>query len=403
MKSLFSAFLVFFLLNSPVFAQQQSRNQNTYDQAMIAFENENWELAESLLAQWISDHPGYTEAYWFRGQAFEQLGNYNRALSDFSSLLTLDPNYAEGYFARGRARYQLGQYEEAMVDFKKFLILPAGETSRILYRISPGEKGVSQITTAQTKNPAQVYYHLGLYSMELEEYAQAIDYYNLAIRYQPIEADFYVEKGKAYSNMAENDLAIEAFEKALELESGNLPAKQGLAIVNRGGDQELLHELTLVIEDSAANSQTYKQRGFYRMSNQDSEGALIDFSAALALDSTDMESYFYRGKLYSAQEKWPQAETNFSKAIELDPQNPDFFLGRGQARYRKGELDGALADFILAVSVEPQYATGYYHQGITYQRMGKTAEACPQFQKAKELGMVAAKEVWEKVCSETEN
>lgn len=386
-------------INSTLLAQEEENpKRDLFQTATFAFDSQDWENAERLLNTWITTNPRDAEAYWLRGQTFERLGNLDRALADFSILLTIDSEYAEAYFARGRVRYQLKQYESAMKDFQDFLVTPPGQTTRIIYRQGAGDLGVSQVMTAQSGNPAQAYYHLGLCSFELGEYDFSVDYFDLALESESENPDYYAEKGRTYLRVGENMLAIESFEEALSINPGHLPAKQGLAQVKEGGDLLLLEQLNQVISDSIANSQTYKQRGFYRMNHGDSIGAIADFSAAIALDEFDTESFYYRGKIYSGKKDWKKAECDFSAALELEEQNEGYLLARGQSRYLAGSLDGALADFTLFIAIEPSNPSGFYHRGITLQRMKRLSEACPDLLKASELGMEQAKAIWGKIC-----
>ncbi len=391
-------YLLLFLFSHTAFCFQKTPSGNPFQAGQAAFESQKWEDAQEYFDVWIQTHPLDQEALWLRGQAFENQGNLDRALSDFNALLTLNPLNAEALFERGRVRYQLKQYQEAIEDFENFLKTPPGETTRILYKIAPGDNAVSSITTVQTASQEDAYYHLGLCSIELQDFDFAILYLDEAILLNPDIPDFHAEKGRALARIGDNVPAIEAFELALELDPDHLPAKQGLALVKTGGDEVLQEQLDQVIADSAANSQTYKQRGFYRMNHDDDTGAIEDFSLAISMDSEDSESYFYRAKIYYRQKNWDLAEADFSDAITLEPENPDYFLARGQARYVSQNLEAAVADFTVTISLDPEFASGFYHRGIALQRMGKVREACPDLLKSMELGMVAGKVAWEKVC-----
>ena len=377
---------------------EENSKGELFQTASAAFNTQDWENAADLLSIWISANPRDVDAYWLRGQAWESLGNYDRALADFSILISLHSEFAEAYFARGRIRYQLSQYEAAIKDFQDFLVIPPGETNRITYRQGPGDQGVSQVITAQSENPSQAFYHMGLCSFELELYDAAVDYFDFALEYEPGNPDFHAEKGRSYLRIGENMLAISAFENALLIYPDHLPSKQGLAQVKEGGDLILLQQLNQVIADANANAQTYKQRGFYRMNHGDSLGAIEDFTAAIALDEFDTESFYYRGKIYTAKKDWNKAEHDFSAALALEDQNEGYLLARGQARYLGGALAGALADFTQVIAIDPGNPTGFYHRGITLQRMKRLTEACPDLFKATTLGMAQAKVVWEKIC-----
>lgn len=391
-------FVFLFFTSNLAFCFQKTTSIDSFQAGQNAFETQKWAEAQAYFDQWIQTHPGDQEALWLRGQAFENQGNLERALSDFNALLALNSRYAEALFERGRVRYQLKQYQEAIEDFENFLKTPPGETNRILYKIAPGDNAVSSITTVQTASQEDAYYHLGLCSIELEEYDFALLYLDEAILLNPKNADFHAEKGRALARLGDNVPAIEAYELALQLDPGHLPAKQGKALVKTGGDEVLQEQLDQVIADSAANSQTYKQRGFYRMNHDDFAGAIEDFTAAISMDTEDSESYFYRGKIYHRQKNWKMAEADFSDAIAIEPENTEYYLARGQARYVSLNLDAAVADFTVTISLDPEFASGFYHRGIALQRMGKIQEACPDLLKSMNLGMKEGEVAWEKVC-----
>lgn len=362
-------------------------------------EDEDNGKAFILFNSWLMDHPGDTEAYWYRAVLLEEFEQYETALADYNILLEMNPDRAEALMARGRVRFRLSQYDKAKEDFKAFLLAPPGETTQIIYRKSATGEGISQILTAQTGDQSQAFYHLGLCSIALEENEEAISYLDSAIYYNRGEADFYVEKGKAQAQLGEDELALESYERALEINPDHFLAIQQIAFLSENSDDEAQGELTRAILESApGNPDPYKQRGYFRLMNSDPEGAIEDFTEVLLLDPEDIETWFYRGKANASLKNWEDAETDYSNSLEIGGPNAEVFLARGQARYLSKKLDAALADFTLTIFHDQENPSGYYHRGITLQRIGNIAEACPDLLKAKEMGMEEAATVWEAVC-----
>lgn len=351
-----------------------------------------------LFNSWLMDHPDDTEAYWYRALLLEGFEQYETALADYNILLERNPDRSEALLARGRVRYRLGQYEKSKEDFKAFLIAPPGETTQINYRKSTTGGGVSQIFTAQTGNSAQAFFHLGLCSIALDENEEALSYLDSAIRYDPKESDFYVEKGKAFAQIGDKESAQKSFEKALELNPDHFLASQRMDFLTQNENEEALEELTRAIMEFPENPDPFKERGYFRLMNFDPEGAIEDFDQVLVLDPGDIETMYYRGKANASLKEWDKAETDYSLSIEVGGPNAEVFLARGQARYLSKKLDAALADFTLAIFNDQQNPSGYYHRGITLHRMGKISEACPDLLKAKDMGMEEATIAWEKVC-----
>lgn len=68
----------------------------------------------------------YTDAYIAynnRGVAYDDLGQYQRAIEDYNKAIRLKPNNADAYYNRGLAYKELGQYPRAIRDFDQAIRL----------------------------------------------------------------------------------------------------------------------------------------------------------------------------------------------------------------------------------------------------------------------------------------
>nr|MBS0038252.1 tetratricopeptide repeat protein [Saprospiraceae bacterium] len=55
---------------------------------------------------------------------------------------------------------------------------------------------------------------------------------------------------------------------------------------------------------------------------EDWSGALVDFTAAIVLDSAYTESYFSRGFVHWKMDEYEHAVENFQRGLDLDPAHP---------------------------------------------------------------------------------
>ena len=69
-------------------------------------------------------YPGYSLAYFWRGDAKENIGDYYGALSDYNILIQLDP-FVLNYLIRGNVKRMLGDREGACADVRKAESLPS--------------------------------------------------------------------------------------------------------------------------------------------------------------------------------------------------------------------------------------------------------------------------------------
>ena len=58
-------------------------------------------------------------AYNNRGTAYDDKGDYDRAIADFSKAIALDPKYVNAYYNRGVSYQHKGNRDQAILDYTK--------------------------------------------------------------------------------------------------------------------------------------------------------------------------------------------------------------------------------------------------------------------------------------------
>jgi Flp pilus assembly protein TadD len=86
----------------------------------------------------------------------------------------------------------------------------------------------------------------------------------------------------------------------------------------------------------------------------DYDGAIADYTKAIALGATDPATYYGRGRAKESKDDLDGAIADYTKVIELDPTNADAYNDRGFARESKGDLDGAAVDLNKAAKLKSQ-------------------------------------------------
>ena len=67
--------------------------------------------------------PDYPEAYYTRGHAHFQKGEYDPAIADYNQAIQLDPDNAQAYYKRGVTHENFGHPRLAMIDFEQAINL----------------------------------------------------------------------------------------------------------------------------------------------------------------------------------------------------------------------------------------------------------------------------------------
>ena len=152
----------------------------------------------------ISLKEDYAEAYKNRGVTYmKYIKDYERALSDFNRVLSLQPEEKGVYFLRGTLYGKMLKFEDAYQDYLRAL------------------EGIKA-------NP-WLYYNMGNCLLRMGRYNEAIESYTKAIELRADVPAFYHNRGLAYARQDLVKEALDDYNKALEL-----GPEDGKSIVIRG-------------------------------------------------------------------------------------------------------------------------------------------------------------------------
>lgn len=84
-----------------------------------AFLAKKWDEALNAFNKAIRLNPKNPEYFLYRGNVYDKLGNYEKAVVNYNSAVKLDPLYTEAYLNRGFAHNNLGEINKAIADIKK--------------------------------------------------------------------------------------------------------------------------------------------------------------------------------------------------------------------------------------------------------------------------------------------
>jgi len=199
-----------------------------------------WEKAIADFSKAIEIYPKWAVTYYNRGVAYEKLGEQQKSIVDYSAAIGIDPKYSEAYYNRGIVYGNMGQMELAMADFSKAV------------EIQPDYKNA--------------FYNRGVCYLSQGQWDKSIDDFTKVIEMDPNHAKSYSNRGAAWANLGEWDKAIADYSKALEMEP-NLAT-------------------------------TFNNRGNAYMNTGQFEKAMADYFAAIEIDSNFAEAKNNRDKAF---------------------------------------------------------------------------------------------------------
>ena len=143
----------------------------------------------------------------------EELKEYEQSIAKYNEAIALNPNDAEAYFNRGNVYQESSQYQLAINDYDRAIAIDS--------------------------NHVKAYYNRGNIYKNLKEYDRAIADYDRVITFDLSHAGAYSNRGDIYKEKEQYKLAIADYDKAIAINPNGIGAYLGLgAIYRKSGNIE---------------------------------------------------------------------------------------------------------------------------------------------------------------------
>ena len=164
------------------------------------------------------------EAYGNRGSIFAQQGKNSLALADYDKAIELDPTMGGLFFNRAQLYFEAGDYDRAMADYSKSIEIRPDHARSYHMRgqcfsfKQQLDAAIADYSKAIEIDPtvAVFYYDRAVDYLAKKEYIAAIADCTESIKLDPLYFRTYSLRGQAYLLKGENKNAIADFKKLLE-------------------------------------------------------------------------------------------------------------------------------------------------------------------------------------------
>jgi tetratricopeptide (TPR) repeat protein len=223
------------------------------------------------------------------------------------------------------------------------------------------------------KNLATAFYNRANAFRVKLEYDRAIADYTQAIKLDPKDYDFHVDRGWAYHLKGDFDRAIENHNEAIKLDRDNERAfiMRGAAWQRKGDYERAIKDNDEAIRINPKNASAYNIRGNDYRETLDYERALNDYNIALDIDPDDEVIFANRCFAQALARRYEAALKDCNEALRLRPADNWYALGRrGLVYLMMGENEKAVADFDAALKINPGNSNALYGRGVAKARLG---------------------------------
>jgi tetratricopeptide (TPR) repeat protein len=323
-------FLVYFAFAGTVllFTQCISEQDKTTQER---HENKPVEMLEQLdlLNRKISSEPRNPELFNDRALFYLNNHEYAEAFKDVTKAIELDSTNAryrltqsDVYLAMGRFQGSVEALERALdLDDKSALALvKLAELSIVFLDYQKALRYIDQALLIDELVP-QAYFLRGVVFLENADTIRAIRNFQQAIVVEQEFFDAHVQLGLLYAK-ARNELAIDYFNNALNIDPGNADVLYNLAMFYQeaGNYDKAIANYNIIIETDPDSFIAYFNLGFIHLVYLEDYASAIEFFTDAINNRNDYaEAYYNRGLAYELMLNVEASQSDYRKSLEYNP------------------------------------------------------------------------------------
>jgi len=329
---------------------------------------------------------------WIASSPDEQQ-TLKRAAANEAARVRQAPEDSEALYRLGLAYLKLGEPAKAVPPLRALVKknLAAVDATVLLARALrlSGEvdeaRSLLDAAIASLPGESALRSERGLLARWLNDNDGAIDAYRKAVELAPKDAELRFNLGEALHKRGKLDPAIASYREALNL-NPELAAAQvnlGKALADKGLYVDAKDVLTAAARKTLTDPEAHYNLAVLLMREDNVQLAIAEYERALAIDPRHALAHNNLGVALDGIGNHQRASEEFRKAIATDPRYVEAHFNLGLSYFRLGDNLRATRQFEKALELEPRQASDPYVQlGNLYLQQGKRDRAVEAFKRA---------------------
>lgn len=201
------------------------------------------------------------------------------------------------------------------------------------------------------------------------------------------DVEAWLNKGNALLNLNKPEEALDACNKAIEIEPENADAwyVKAEALFKLNKPKETLDACNRVIEIEPEDAGAWINKGNILGDLQRSESALMAFNVAIEIEPENASAFYGKGIVLINLKKYEDALDAYDKAIDINPAYAEAWINKGVILFDLKKYKDALEAFEKAIYVEPEMALAWLNKGNALLNLNKYRAALNAYNKAIEI------------------
>jgi tetratricopeptide (TPR) repeat protein len=334
----------------------------------------------ALLRQVIAMAPAFPRARLALGKALLQDGKVPEAVTELQEAARLDPQSGEAHYQLGLAMARAGRKDEGTAELQKGRELSSADDRNQNVNLDIAE---------------------GRAALEKDDLDQAATKFRHAIKLQPESSDANRYLGVVLEKQGDKQGASDAYEKAVDLNPGDVAARQSLqkllepvsaddpvrvaefeGYIRDGRFKEVQPLAAAYVEQRPQSSWGWYTLGYSLFAQQKVGESIQALAKSLQLDVKNAEAHKILGRDLMIVGRFDAAQVEFEQGIRYEPASAEMHYNLGKLFSMQDNWSSARKEFEEALRLDASYVEALDALGLAQEALGENAEAIASYQKA---------------------
>lgn len=225
---------------------------------------------------------------------------------------------------------------------------------------------------------------MGFLMAQSGRFAESIDWFQRAIRVNPLYGDLYGNLGFAQHSLGQFDDAVRSYERALQLNPNDTNSLCNLSntLKAQGKVDAAIERLQRAIRLNPNDATLHNNLGTALKAQGNLDQAIACYQQALRIDPNDTSAHCNMGTALMSQARLDAAVDSFHRALKLNPRLHVAHSNLGATLQKQEKLDEAAASYRRALDLVPNYAESHNNLGTLLQKQMKCEQAIASYRQA---------------------
>ncbi len=341
-------------------------------------DNGDYDSAVREYSDVLRKSPDQKESWFGVGEVMEKTNRLSQAQFSYQKALAYGYDPATVNLALGRVQAKQKQFAEAIVLLERSFqanprnnepLVEEGSIYSQQSRWDDSQKVLQKAQIISDKNKDRISYLLGVSYSRQKKFPQAEKALTDSLKLNKNNRQAQFELAKVYDQQDKNEAAYEQYQKLSngnDAIAGESLGATGEILLKQKKYQKANEVLTKATKVKPEDPSLWNALGESAMGMGNTQEAIENYNRAIAFNTNDYRAYSNKGNAHRQRKEWSNAQKAYEKALMIKPNSVSDWEGLSEAAEKSGEYQTQIQALERIEALQPQNPSPSLRLGNAY-------------------------------------